>query len=392
MTVLFSLRDSKANLIHEAVIEAGSPIRIGSFFHKVPDDAKFITDVSSIDTNVPSIYKIKVHYSIVFNETVTLRIEDTVAPQAEGVTKTVLSYDQVPSPAEMVKDAYDLSGISSIEYESVPDFRNGGIINAPVRLTDNYGNSSVVNARFIVGYDTTPPVIHGFKDITINPGESPDLSEGVYATDNVSGNVPVRINISGLNVDTPGSYEISYEAEDNAGNKTTEKVTVTVARKSPPRKKTAKKRVVRYAKPDYSKVDALARQLVKKLKRGSDVETARAIFKWVHKNIHYVHSASKATGKKAAYQGLTKYKGNCRVYAYTCKILLQKAGIPNMIVTRYPVTTHHYWNLVYMNGGWYHCDATPFRNHPKVYFKLTDSELDKYHKFKSSKYPKRATK
>lgn len=392
MTVLFSLRDAKANLINEAVIEAGSPLKISSFFHKVPDDAKFITDISSIDTNVPSIYKIKVHHSLVFNETVTLKIEDTVAPKAEGITKAVLFYEQVPSPSEMVKDAYDLSGISSIEYENVPDFKNGGIINTPVRLTDNYGNSSVVNARFIVGNDTTPPVIHGVKDITIEQGESPDLSEGIYATDNVSGNIPVRIDISSLNVNTPGTYEISYTAEDDSGNKTTEKSNVTVSKKTSPKKTAKKKRIVRTGKPAYLKVDAIARQLVKKLKKGSDVETARAIFKWVHKHIHYVHSASKLTGKRAAYQGLTRHSGNCRVYAYTCKILLQKAGIPNMIVTRYPVTTHHYWNLVYMNGGWYHCDATPFRNHPKIYFKLTDSELDKYHKFKTNKYPKRATK
>ena len=62
-----------------------------------------------------------------------------------------------------------------------------------------------------------------------------------------------------------------------------------------------------------------------------------------------------------------------------------------MIVSRYPVTTRHYWNLVYMNGGWYHCDATPFLDHPKIYFKLTDAQLDKHHKFKKSKYPARAT-
>ena len=63
-----------------------------------------------------------------------------------------------------------------------------------------------------------------------------------------------------------------------------------------------------------------------------------------------------------------------------------------MIVTRYPVTTRHYWNLVYMNGGWYHCDATPFVGHRGIYFKLTDAKLDKHHKFKKNKYPARATK
>ena len=392
ITVAFSIRDSKANLIREAVIEAGSPVKIGSFFGKTPDDAEFITDLSSIDTNTPAVYKLKVHHDIFFNETVTLRIEDTTAPAATGVTRTVLSYEELPEAKEMVENVYDLSGISSIEYDKTPDITNGGIIKAPVRVTDNYGNSSVVQATFVVTKDTTAPVIYGIKDITVAQGENPDLSSGVYAADNVSKNVSVRIDASKLEIAVPGTYEISYTAKDDAGNTATAVSTVKVIKKSAPVKKTVKKKAVKVKKkPDYGKVDQLAAKLLKKLKRGSDVETARAIFKWVHKNIHYAHNGSRLTGKKAAYYGLTKRSGNCRVFAWTCKLLLDKAGIRNMIVSRYPVTTRHYWNLVYMNGGWYHCDATPFRDHMSLYFKLTDAQLDKHHKFKKNKYPARAT-
>lgn len=390
ITVLFSLRDSKANLIREAVIEAGSPIRIESFFHKKPEDAEFITDLSSIDTSVPSVYKLRIHYDIFFNKSVTVRIEDNTAPTADGVTKTILSYQDIPEASEMVENVYDLSGISSIEYETEPFIGDGGIIYAPVRVTDNYGNSSVVEARFVVTKDTTPPVIYGITDLKIEQGQSPDLTAGIYAVDNISNRVPVRIDKSKLDILTPGTYEITYRAEDDAGNVATKTSTVTVTKKPAP-KKTKKKKSSKKSS-SYKNVDEIAAQLLKKLKKGSDVETARAIFKWVHKNIHYVHSASKLTGKKAAYQGLTKRSGNCRAYAYTCQLLLNKAGIRNMIVARYPVTTRHYWNLVYLDGGWYHCDATPFRDHPKLYFKLTDAQLDKHHRFKKSKYPARATK
>ncbi len=395
MTVGFSMRDSRSNLIREATIEAGSPIRIEDFFRKAPEEAEFITSVSSIDTNVPAVYKLKLHYDVVFNETVTLKIEDTVSPTGEGLTRNVLSYDDIPDASEMVTNVNDLSGISSIEYVSEPDLSASGNVDAPVRITDSYGNSSIVNARFIVTKDTSAPVIHGITDIKIKKGEKPDLSKGIYATDDLSKNVPVRIDASKLNIEVPGKYKITYTAEDDAGNVTTAISTVTVKKKE--EKKNGKDQKKSTPKPkkkttDYGEADKLAEKLVKKLKKGSKVETARAIFKWVHKNIHYVQDGSKATGKKAAYKGLTKHSGNCRVYAYTCQLLLKKAGIKNMIVKRYPVTTRHYWNLVYLNGGWYHCDATPFRNHPKIYFMLTDSQLDKHHQFKKDKYPARATK
>ena len=381
ITVVFSIRDSKANLNRETVVEAGNPVKIESFFDKVPDDAEFITDLSSIDINVPSVYKIKVHHDIVFDDTVTLRIEDTTAPVANGLFKTINSYEELPEAKEMVENAYDISGISSIEYEKRPDISKGGIVYVPIRLTDNYGNSSVTQAAFIVSKDTTAPVIYGIRDLSVKQGEKPELATGVYASDDVSKNISVRIDASKLDITVPGIYEISYIAKDDAGNTATavSKVTVTKKQTINTKKRPAKKKSAVKKKPAYGKVDQLASKLAKKLRRGSDVETARAIFKWVHKNIHYVHNGSKLTGKRAAYYGLTSHSGNCRVFAWTAKILLDKAGIRNMIVSRYPVR-------------WYHCDATPFRGHTGLYFKLTDAQLDKWHKFKKSKYPARATK
>ena len=394
-----SIRDSKANLKREVVLEAGNPIRIEDFFYKDPDDAEFITDISSIDTSIPAIYNLKLHYDVLFNETVSLKIEDTTAPTADGLTKKMFSYEKVPEASEMVDNVYDLSGISSIEYEYDVDVSAGGDVIAPVRITDSYGNSALIFTKFEVTVDSKGPKIYGVKDITIVQGETPDLSGGIIAIDNYSKNMPVRIDASKLDIDKPGTYEVVYKVQDDAGNVTTEIATVTVKKKETPKKvskksKTKKttKKYKRKTPSYYSKVDKMAASLVKKLKRGSDVETARAIFNWVHKNVHYVHSSSRYSGKRAAYEGLTKHRGNCRVFAYTCQILLNKAGIKNMIVTRYPVTsTEHFWNLVYINGGWYHCDATPFRSHPSLYFKLTDKQLDKYHRFKKSKYPARAT-
>ena len=126
--------------------------------------------------------------------------------------------------------------------------------------------------------------------------------------------------------------------------------------------------------------------------RDSDVETARAIFKWVHSNISYQTVNDYMTYEEAAFRGFSRRSGDCYVYFACAKMLLDCAGIPNMMVERFPVYTNgHYWNLVQLDGEWYHCDATVFRDHPSMYFMCTDDEIDdSHHSFNGALYPERA--
>ena len=123
-----------------------------------------------------------------------------------------------------------------------------------------------------------------------------------------------------------------------------------------------------------------------------DFSTAYAIFDWVHTNISYLPLTEELSYEEAAYRGFTRRSGDCYVYFSCAKMLLDCAGIPNMMVERYPVITNgHYWNLVQIDGLWYHCDATVFRDHPDMYFMLTDEEIcDEHHSFDGSLYPERA--
>ena len=123
----------------------------------------------------------------------------------------------------------------------------------------------------------------------------------------------------------------------------------------------------------------------------NDVATARNIFNWVHSHISYVHCGS-LSYSQAAYRGFSRRSGDCYVYYSCCKMLLDLAGIPNMMVKRYPVYgSNHYWNLVKLNGQWYHCDSTRFRHRGSIYFMCTDAQInDKYHQFNGKLYPARA--
>ncbi len=85
--------------------------------------------------------------------------------------------------------------------------------------TDASGNSS--NCSFIVSVtDTTPPVIilNGDSEITLECCESDYIEFGAIATDICDPNVPVVIGGDVVDVCSPGTYLISYDAADDCGN------------------------------------------------------------------------------------------------------------------------------------------------------------------------------
>lgn len=137
----------------------------------------------------------------------------------------------------------------------------------------------------------------------------------------------------------------------------------------------------------------VAENILYDLRCDNDVDTAYNIFDWVHSNILYQTIFEDQSYEDAAYMGFTRRSGDCYVYFSCAKMLLDLAGIPNIMVTRYPVVTNgHYWNLVQLNGEWYHCDATVFRDRYEMYFMCTDDEIDDgHHDFDHSLYPERAS-
>lgn len=81
VTVVFTIRDANRNLVREVTIEAGSEIKIEDFFKECPKDARFVTDISGIDTDIPAVYQLTVFYDEAFEKDVILRIEDHTPPK-----------------------------------------------------------------------------------------------------------------------------------------------------------------------------------------------------------------------------------------------------------------------------------------------------------------------
>lgn len=394
VTVFCTARDAEKNLIKEIVIEAGSRIRIEDFFNDCPEDARFVSDISGIDTNVPAVYQLKVHYSDVFEKDVLLRIEDHTAPRGIALPKEQFSRFKWPEPEECVGYLYDLSGIAKIEYQDgIPEINETGDYLVPVVVTDWYNNQTVINVPFHVINDETGPVIKGVHDLVCDgDADAMNYYDGVSVSDDYDEFPIMDVDDSQVNYEENGCYEIVYKAVDMVGNVTVITAKVTVELPVEEEEETSSEGYDDY---DYSSTGdpySLASSIMSGLWRGSDVETARAIFNWVHSHIYYQTIYGSQSYESAAYRGFSRRNGDCYVYYCCSKMLLDLAGIPNMMVTRSPVITNgHFWNLVYLNGEWYHCDATVFRSHPSVYFMCTDAEIDDYaHQFNGSLYPPRA--
>ena len=395
VTVVCTIRDADKNLIEEVVIEAGSEIKIEDFFNDCPDDARFVTDVSGIDTKVPAVYKLKVFYSDAFEKEVILRIEDHTGPRGVALPKSTYLGWKLPDAQDCVGYLYDLSGIAKIEYQNgEPRFTEGGDYEVPVAVTDVYGNTTVIQVPFTIIDDHTPPVIRGVKDIQV--GDDPhdlDFFTGVTVTDDYDKDPVLRVNDSLVNYRQTGTYDLYYSAIDKAGNMRTVKAKITVT--IPEEEEVPEFDVgdeYEYYTNNSDKAYGLAESILAGLWGGDDVETARNIFNWVHSHIYYQTVSYYQTYEAAAYRGFSRRSGDCYVFYSCCKMLLDCAGIPNMMVQRYPVIQNgHYWNLVKLNGEWYHCDSTTFRYHPDVWFMCTDDEIDDaQHQFNGALLPERA--
>jgi hypothetical protein len=86
----------------------------------------------------------------------------------------------------------------------------------------------------------------------------------------------------------------------------------------------------------------------------NDHEKVKVIHDWVVARVDYDQSLQKYT----AYEALTTGKAVCQGYALLMYNMLTKAGIKNVIAAGTVNTGEHAWNIVKLDGQWYHLDAT----------------------------------
>lgn len=102
------------------------------------------------------------------------------------------------------------------------------------------------------------------------------------------------------------------------------------------------------------KIDAISADIIKA--NMSDVEKLKAIYDYVALQSTYTENT--ANSPYSPYTLLTEKEGVCQAYALVAYRLLENAGFENYFITGEANGIPHAWNLIKLDGAWYHYDTT----------------------------------
>ncbi len=130
----------------------------------------------------------------------------------------------------------------------------------------------------------------------------------------------------------------------------------------------------------------------------TDYEKEMAIHDYIvsHGEYGYIKGKNKEQSYQA-YGILVREKGVCQAYAEATQLLLNLSDIKSKIIvgTDKEKGENHAWNLVELDGDWYHLDTTwddpaPDREGRVLYtyFNLTDEQMSRDHDWDEDMYPK----
>ena len=133
----------------------------------------------------------------------------------------------------------------------------------------------------------------------------------------------------------------------------------------------------------------------------NDYQKELTIHDYLVENCKYSKNISRSESSNiySAYGALVEKDAVCDGYAQAMQLLLSCAGVTSKYVsgtaTSGSETTNHAWNMVQLNGDWYHLDATwddPLPDMGELsthaYFNVTDNYISGSHTWDTTKYPK----
>lgn len=129
----------------------------------------------------------------------------------------------------------------------------------------------------------------------------------------------------------------------------------------------------------------------------SDFEKVKFVNDYIVKNT--VYSTDTVLSPHSAVAVLKEHKGVCQGYALLALKMLRELGVETLYVVGEVHTGPHAWNLVKVNGEWYHLDTTwndpvPDRGNAVRYryFLVDDETMKMDHQWEEGNYPKATSK
>ena len=160
--------------------------------------------------------------------TLSVPVVDTTAPVISLVGNAVVSlelgtaYSDAGATATDTKDGTVTSSITTV---SDVDVNTVGTYTVTYNVADVAGNTATQVTRTVnVGSDTTIPVISLVGSASVDVERANAYSDlGATATDNSDGTITSSIvTVNGVDVTTSGTYTVTYDVNDAAGNAATQ--------------------------------------------------------------------------------------------------------------------------------------------------------------------------
>ncbi|MCQ2417289.1 MAG: hypothetical protein MJ071_05715 [Oscillospiraceae bacterium] len=303
----------------------------------------------------------------------TLVSEDTKSPVVTLKQNLTFYLNQKLKVEDFIESCDDVSSVAYHLSENPPTYSEG---EKQIQLiaTDAAGNSSTYDVVYEVSGDGLAPEIQGLEKMQTIAGIRVDYLHGVQAIDENDGEVAVETEEpADFSIRKAGTYTITYKAKDEAGNIATETAELVVL--------PSLDDVEELSMDDVDRMgDYLIRELEKKYDKTDRKAFAKAIFDCVQQHVGYQNSHVVQDWQYDAVTALYKGVGDCRSYYALSRLLLNCAEYENMPVEKvknYEGDSAHYWNLIKLNGAWYHFDSTP-RVNSDGFFLYTDAALDAY--------------
>jgi hypothetical protein len=179
-------------------------------------------------------------------------------------------------------------------------------------------------------------------------GSTVSYRSGINVTDDHDPNPQLTIDSSRVNLSREGTYPVTYIATDRSGN--TARVTANV----------------HVSAVSQEEVTALANRKLRDLgvfNTSDPVRRAELIHRYVYRNVIYLRNpVYDGDDVQIAYNTLLTMKGDCIASQRISETLLTAAGIENMRISNISAAYPHAWNLINIDGLWYHYDASNFED------------------------------
>ncbi|MCR5053861.1 MAG: DUF5011 domain-containing protein [Lachnospiraceae bacterium] len=426
-TFYMAISDERRPLINpHLTVEAGHSVTPSDFASFLGDRISFVEGEKAVNTSMPGDYPVTLKLWI-FRVNAYVTVRDTVPPDAVMKSAVVECKSEV-TPYDVIEKIIDETPTTA-KFALIPSTEEAGVYEVTVILTDYSGNETRKTSLITVSpvysklsveagkpfpekeaffinndysyldiktdvssidmnvpgeydilfsgdigdyisvlsvKDTVAPVITALNDINVEEGDTLFYRQYVSVSDNSGNNITLDIDSSGVDINTPGEYSVTYVARDESGNQSTLILPVVVGKTT----------------VDRMKVNEEAARIISEII--TDDMTGReklsAIYDYVKSHMTYFDPNYKPSLTEGAYTALFEGKGDCFFYASLAKVLLDSAGIENIIIDKLPgYATEHEWNLVNIGEGWYHFDTCP-REDVSGFNYVTDEELMKYSK------------